>query len=134
VADAMQRVPTQADRLRLAFQMFDTDGAAMLNMLQEGSVGINRLREEARNLGIVLSEETVRGAQAFEDNLEILNKTKDGLIMRLTAHLLPALEKLSEQFLQFVNDGSRVEAVSANLGKAFEWIAAQALRLTAGIQ
>lgn len=130
VADAMQRVPTQADRLRLAFQMFDTDGAAMLNMLQQGSAGMNSLREEARNLGVVLSEETVRGAQAFKDNLEILNKTKDGLIMRLTAHLLPALELLSEKFVELVNDGTRMEVIGESVSAVFNWIAREAAQTT----
>src|SRR5690606_1903506 len=119
----------QADRLRLAFQMFDTDGAAMLNMLQNGSAGINRLREEARNLGIVLSEDAVRGAQAFKENLDLVGKAKDGLVTKITAHLLPSLELMSEKFIAFVNDEAMVRATAEGMGKAFQWIARQAAHL-----
>lgn len=126
VADAMQKVPDQADRLRLAFKMFDTDGAAMVNVLANGSDGLNRMREEARNLGIVLSEDAVRGAQAFRNNLDLIGKAKDGLITKLTAHLLPSLELLSEKLLSFVNDEAAVQAAADGIGKAFAWVARQA--------
>lgn len=126
VADAMQKVPNQADRLRLAFKMFDTDGAAMVNVLAGGSAGLNRMREEARNLGLVLSDDAVRGAQAFKDNIDLIGKAKDGLITKLTAQLLPALEVLSEKFLGFVNDEAAVTAAADGIGKAFQWVARQA--------
>lgn len=134
VADAMQKVQNPADRLRLAFKMFDTDGAAMVNVLAGGAAGLAHFRQEARDLGIVLSEESVRGAQAFKDNIDTLTKAKDGLVMKLTAHLLPALENLSEQFLNFVNDASKVQAAADSIGKSFDWVTHSAMRITAGIQ
>lgn len=126
VADAMQKVQNPADRLRLAFKMFDTDGAAMVNVLAGGSAALAQYREEARNLGIVLSEDAVRGAQAFKDNLDTISKAKDGLVMKLTAHLLPSLELLSEKFAGFVNDEAAVTAAADGIGQAFAWIARQA--------
>ena len=133
VADAMQKVQDPAARLRLAFKMFDTDGAAMVNVLANGSAGLNQMREEARNLGLVLSDDAVRGAQAFKTNLDLIGKAKDGLVTKVTAHLLPALESLSESFVGFVNDEKTMQAVADGIGKAFEWIWRLALRLKAGI-
>lgn len=126
VADAMQKVENPADKLRLAFKMFDTDGAAMVNVLAGGSAGLAQFREEARNLGIVLSEDAVRGAQAFKDNLDTITKAKDGLVTKLTAHLLPSLELLSEKLMGFVNDEAAVQAAADGIGQAFAWIARQA--------
>lgn len=134
VADALQKVQNPADKLRLAFKMFDTDGAAMVNVLAGGSAGLAHFREEARNLGIVLSDDAVRGAQAFKDNLDTIGKAKDGLVTKLTAQLLPALEMLSEQFLDFVNDEAAVTAAADGMAKAFEWIWKMSLRITAGIR
>lgn len=126
VADAMQKVQNPADRLRLAFKMFDTDGAAMVKVLEGGSAGLAQYREEARNLGIVLSEDAVRGAQEFKNNLDTITRAKDGLVTKLTAHLLPSLEMLSEKLMGFVNDEAAVSAAADGIGQAFAWIARQA--------
>src|SRR5690606_12423463 len=79
VADALRNVKDPADERRLAFKMFDTDGAAMINLLNEGSAGMEALRQQARDLGIVMSEETIEAASRFNNNLDLLRKTGEGL-------------------------------------------------------
>lgn len=96
VADAMQKVPNSADKLRLAFQMFDTDGAAMVNVLANGSDGMKQMAAEAQRLGLVLSEDTVRSAQAITDNFEMAGNVIGGMVNRLTAFLAPAIMIVSE--------------------------------------
>lgn len=96
VADAMQKVPNSADKLRLAFQMFDTDGAAMVNVLANGSDGMKEMAAEAQRLGLVLSEDTVRSAQAITDNFEMAGNVIGGMVNRLTAFLAPAIVVVSE--------------------------------------
>src|SRR5690606_13133203 len=100
VADAMQKVPNSADKLRIAFQMFDTDGAAMVNVLANGSQGMKDMAAEAQRLGLVLSEDTVRSAQAITDNFEMAGNVIGGMVNRLTAFLAPAMVKVSEAAVQ----------------------------------
>lgn len=101
VADAMEGVQSPADKLRLAFQMFDTDGAKMVNVLAGGSEELERLREEARKLGIVLDEDTIRAAQRFQDNLDTLRKGAEAFANRLTAMALPAFVAITNAMINF---------------------------------
>lgn len=101
VADAMEGVQSPADKLRLAFQMFDTDGAKMVNVLAGGSEELERLREEARKLGIVLDEDTIRAAQRFQDNLDTLRKGAEAFANRLTSAALPAFVAITNAMINF---------------------------------
>lgn len=101
VADAMEGVQSPADKLRLAFQMFDTDGAKMVNVLAGGSAELERLREEARKLGIVLDEDTIRAAQRFQDNLDTLRKGAEAFANRLTSAALPAFVAITNAMINF---------------------------------
>src|SRR5690606_7093749 len=65
IADAMKGATTQADRLRYTMAIFDTEGMPLVNMLNQGSDAIQLMTERARELGIVIEDETARRANAF---------------------------------------------------------------------
>lgn len=66
-ADVINRAESDQERLRLAFVAFDTEGAAMVNTLRNGSEGLSAMREEARELGVVIGEDLVRDAEILND-------------------------------------------------------------------
>ena len=53
LADAFADVENESDRLRLAFKLFDSEGAALVNTLGMGRDGLSDLLGEARSLGVV---------------------------------------------------------------------------------
>src|SRR5262245_6209188 len=59
VADAFARIEDPAERVRLAFKLFDSEGVALVNLLRGGSGALEEMRERARDLGIVLDEHLV---------------------------------------------------------------------------
>jgi hypothetical protein len=62
VADAFAKIEGPAERVRLAFKLFDSEGVALVNLLRNGSGALEEMRDRARNLGIVLDEHLVRDA------------------------------------------------------------------------
>ena len=70
-ADAMGKAETQQEKLRLAFKAFDSEGAALVNLLGSGSEEMQALREQAVELGLVLSEDLTRQAEVINDKFEI---------------------------------------------------------------
>jgi hypothetical protein len=66
VADAFARIEDPAERVRLAFKLFDSEGVALVNLLSDGSGALDQMRERARDLGIVLDEHLVRDPVAGE--------------------------------------------------------------------
>lgn len=111
VADAMGKIKDPANRLRLAFKMFDTDGAAMVKMFEGGSAGIKQFREQAQQLGIVLSEDAVRSSQRFNESLSLISKTTEGFKNRVFAGIIPAFENLAARILDISMNGQVMDGV-----------------------
>ena len=56
-AEAIKNAESEQERLRLAFKGFDSEGAALVNLFREGAAGVREYREQAQELGIVISED-----------------------------------------------------------------------------
>ena len=72
VADALKGVTDPAERLRLAFKLFDSEGVAMINMMTDGADGLKNMRAEAQRLGIVMSGKTIKSAEDATDQFTAL--------------------------------------------------------------
>jgi hypothetical protein len=98
VADKFQSMPDGVRKTDAAVQIFGRSGQRLIPLLNDGRGRILELTEEMRKMGIVISTETARQADEFNNNLTKLKQTIDGLGNRILAHLLPALVKLTESF------------------------------------
>ena len=88
--DAINRAPNELKAAELAMAAFGRNGAHMVLAAQNGAEGINALREEARELGLV-SNENAQAAMAFNDAMFRLRTSVQNMTQELTAKLLPAL-------------------------------------------
>lgn len=134
VAARFARMEDGAQKTALAMAIFGRSGADLIPMLNAGADGLASMMAEADQLGIVLDTRTAKAAEAFNDNMTRIGRVWDGLVLKLSAHLLPALESLSEALLGFVNDEAMVQAAAEGMGSAFKWIAEMSMRLVAGIR
>ena len=64
------RIEDPAERVRLAFKLFDSEGVALVNLLRGGSDALEEMRGRARDLGIVLDEALVRDAERARTKLD----------------------------------------------------------------
>ncbi len=126
VAARFAQMEDGAQKTALAMAIFGRSGTDLIPMLNAGADGLREMMEEADQLGIVIDGNTARAAEAFNDNLTRLQRVKDGLIMKITAQLLPALELLSEQFLKFVNNEGAVSAAAEGIQSALHFVAQEA--------
>jgi hypothetical protein len=101
LADAIGKIPAQADRASAAMKLFGRGGAALLPFLNEGREGIAKLREEARRLGLVMSDADATAADEFDDSLARVRQQVLRLVGSIGASLVPALN----QFGQWLSRG-----------------------------
>jgi hypothetical protein len=86
LAERTKAASSGIDRARIASEAFGSRaGAKLIPFLMQGASGLAAFKEEAHRLGIVLNEETIRGAENFKDQLEILgtvitNNFQQGLL------------------------------------------------------
>ena len=102
IADGMAKVQDPSRRVALAFKLFDTEGVGMVNMLAKGGDHLRSMRQEARSLGFVLSEQTARDAEVFQDELLRVKSVIAGIKNTVGADLLPVFIELMKQFRQWV--------------------------------
>lgn len=102
VADALNRVEGDADRLRLAFNLFDSDGAAMVNVLRGGSEALEHTMRRARQFGHVMSESAVRQAERFDSQMLDLRKSMLGVRVTLGTALMPLFSQWAVQLTELI--------------------------------
>ncbi len=106
VADAFKRTADPAERLRLAFKLFDSEGVAMVNMLVGGAEALEATRRHARDLGIVLEEDLVRNAEKARDQLDTLGKVVSANLTRAMLDLAPAIADISSGLANLAADAA----------------------------
>ena len=96
IAEALTGVTKESDKTRLAMKLFDSEGVALLQTMNNGARGIQELREEARRLGISLSREQVDAATAAKDAMTSLNASAGALGITLTTKLAPSITRVTD--------------------------------------
>lgn len=96
IADVLARMPDGAEKTALALSLFGKSGAELIPLLNGGGSAMREMMTEAERLGLVISEKTGKDAEAFNDNLTRLAAAMKGLVVQITAALLPVMVSLSE--------------------------------------
>jgi len=101
LADAFSGVKSESDRLRLAFKLFDSEGAALVNTLGLGREGLAELLGEAKALGAVMSSDAARGVEKTADEITKLKAIAQGMRDQFVAALAPAIGYVVAHFTAF---------------------------------
>lgn len=104
VADRMMKVKDPADKLRLAFKMFDTDGAAMVNVLANGSKGLDEFSAKARDLGIVVDRHVIARSQELSAEFETATRILDLQFKQALVNLAPIMVGIAERAARLAGD------------------------------
>jgi hypothetical protein len=94
VADHLANLTSAEERNALAMKLFDSEGVALVNMLKEGSLGLEEFTKRFRELGGVMSEEQVRNAEKFKDATKDLSAAWVGLRNDAIGPLIPKMTNL----------------------------------------
>jgi hypothetical protein len=96
LANAFETAGTDANKLSLAFKLFDSEGAALINILALGEEQLRGMFDEATALGLVMSSKAARGAEIANQKFGKLKGLFQGLTRQISAALAPALGVLVE--------------------------------------
>ena len=102
VADGIQNTTSSAEKVRLAFKFFDSEGVSLVNTLKNGSEGMREFEQQAENLGIIISSQSIKKAEKFADSLNILKKQVIAISANITAAFIPILQDMSKHLTDFI--------------------------------
>ncbi len=91
IADAIREVDNESDQLRIAFKLFDSEGAGLVNTLRAGSSALEDFKQQAKDLGMVLSTETEAAVERANDKIGRLMIRVNALKLTLAGALATPL-------------------------------------------
>lgn len=95
ISGAMQGVANEQDRLRLAFKLFDSEGAGLVNTLSAGSDAIQEMQRRSRELYGTLDEDAIRSIEESNDAWGEFLASIDGIQRGAGVLFAPLLKKMS---------------------------------------
>lgn len=106
------------EKAALAAELFgEKAGRRLIPLLNGGAAGLEKLREEFRKLHGVVSDESVKSAEAFNDNLTRLEAKAGGLARKMTGDLLPALNLAGDAMVEQAKRGGKLLTIWAGLSE-----------------
>ena len=117
IADAIQGVEGQGQRLRIAFKLFDSEGAGLVNTLNAGRDALDEMQARAEALGIALDRDAAAKAEAANDAIAEMRASAAGMAQTLAVELAPSITLASKALADWVADN---EGFSAEISTGFQ--------------
>lgn len=111
VAEVFENLEGNAAKSAAAMDLFGRSGVKMIPLLNSGKKGLEAMGDEAVRMGFVLSEETTKAGETFNDNFLRITDHLKGLTYQLGSALIPHLDRL-------------IQKVNGVLDKVISWVQA----------
>lgn len=134
MSDRFAAMPDGAEKTALAMQLMGRSGAEMIPMLNGGSEALRAMMAEADQLGIVISTRTAKAAEAFNDNMDRVRKAISGIVIQLTAEMLPHLERFSEALVDVAKNSDLLKSASESLTTFLKYVVDVAIQAAAAVR
>ena len=129
VADKLLLLPTQSDRIWVLDSMLGDQGAEMLKMLNTGSFGLKKMRQEARFLNYVIDDKSLNKAVSFNRNIKNMKNAFKSFSNTMVSSVTPAMNffvNLSSHVLSSMNNmenkASSLRITIMSLGAALSFL------------
>ena len=103
-SEVIKNAESDQEALRIAFKLFDSEGAALVNMLRGGSEGLKGMRREARELGLVIDESLVRSSEKANDQLTKMEMLVRARFRSTLAELAPDIADVADNMADWVRE------------------------------
>lgn len=94
VIQGFQNMEDSTERAALANKLFGKSGQELTPLFNESAEATAQLMQKADDLGIVLSDDTVKAGVSFHDTLDSMQRTVQTLAAHLGGALMPIIEKV----------------------------------------
>ncbi len=129
LADKFKGMPDGVEKTALAMDIFGRAGMEMIPLLNLGSAGLKKEREEAERLGLVMSGATAQASEKFNDELTTLNKALLGVTLTIGKELLPIFQKVAEgivaivaKFNEWMRQNPQIIQAIRNIAESIVWL------------
>ena len=122
-ADLFAKMEDGPKKVAIAVERFGKAGQSMIPLLNQGSEGLKKATEEARQFGVVISGKTAAAAEVFNDNLTRLATALKGAFVDGAERSLPLLNEITTKLVEFLKTSGLIAASVENTAKAINFLA-----------
>ena len=125
IGDALNSVESQADRVRLTFKLFDSEGVDLIRTLSMGSATLGQMSSKVVELGLGISDVDASRVEALNDSFTHTGMVLKGLVRSVLISLLPSLMAISAGIRSLVSETGMVDELTRSftvLAKVIEGI------------
>ncbi|WP_067725375.1 phage tail protein [Oceanobacillus damuensis] len=124
----LSEMENEQDKVNLATEMFGTKLARnLLPALNDGSLSIDEAREKAQELGLVLEEDSLYAAEAFQDSWDRIKRSLGTAATQIGLDLMPMFQSLMDWVI------SNLPAIRETFSNVFGFIQTATGWVTDGI-
>ncbi len=105
IADAISKLPTAAEQIQAAMNIFGRSGAGLVNLFQQGREGIEAMGMDAERLGGLVSSMDAAKIEAANDAWERVHTAINGIKYSLAIELAPILETVAGKIASLSENG-----------------------------
>lgn len=120
IADGFSKFADGSGKAAVGQALLGRNAQKLIPLLNEGRAGIEAFKDEARALGLTITDETAAAADEFNDNLTRLKGGITGIAREASARLLPTLVGITDQLVEFAKDGDAVNKVVDQIEAGFK--------------
>ena len=111
---AIRKVEDPAKKLYLSQLAFGNAGKAMVNIANQSEESLAELRKEANAAGLVMDEQTVKGAQELGDSFTDLREHIRGVFNQITGKLIPILIPFIKRITEWIKANRELISTKVN--------------------
>tara|TARA_A100001201_G_scaffold143755_1_gene147236 strand:+ start:4530 stop:6068 length:1539 start_codon:yes stop_codon:yes gene_type:complete len=117
-ADGLVGLGTEAERATALANLFGRAGLQFSEVFRDGAEGLLEFTNRANRLGLILSENTIRAVEKFNDTVSVIKLQVGALVNQILAAFVPAFQTFAEEIGNFITKtGESVGGFEA-LGKS----------------
>lgn len=99
---ALSRVANETERDTLAMAIFGKSANDLSGIIDDGGAALHELGQEAEDMGLILSQDALDGANAFNDAIDRTKAIVSGDLMKAGAQLAETLTPILEDIVGFI--------------------------------
>ncbi|MDR2531457.1 MAG: hypothetical protein LBC82_01260 [Oscillospiraceae bacterium] len=118
---AFQDMEPGADKAKLALDVFGRASSELMPLLNSTGESVEELRQQAHDLGAVLSDDTINAGVLFSDTLTMMKTAGAGLFNQIGGALLPIITECMQFILLYMPQAMEaVQVITPIIGFLFE--------------
>lgn len=116
---SLQGMEDQTKKARLATELFGRSGSEMMPLLNGASGSIEEMKQQAHDLGLVMSDESVDAGVEFTDTLDQFKRSASAAAASAGSELLPTLTDLLKLLIE--KGVPAFQKVAEKIGEVVSW-------------